>query len=67
MAAPKQRLRGTSFKAEYQGAAASRKPGPGRPRAASMSHDTSKFCIPEQDPADRDKIVLVLDLDETLV
>jgi TFIIF-interacting CTD phosphatase-like protein len=32
-----------------------------------MSHENTKFCIPDQDPADRDKIVLVLDLDETLV
>lgn len=31
-----------------------------------MSHE-SKFCLPDQDPTDRDKIVLVLDLDETLV
>lgn len=68
MATPqRQRLRGSSFKSEYQGGGAARRAAPGRPRAPSMSHDTSKFCIPDQDPADRDKIVLVLDLDETLV
>jgi hypothetical protein len=32
-----------------------------------MSHETSRFCLPEQAIEDRDKIVLVLDLDETLV
>jgi len=61
-----QRLRGTSFKQEYQAATAAKKIV-GRPRAPSMSHDAGRFCLPEQDPADRDKIVLVLDLDETLV
>ena len=63
--APRQRLRGTSFKQEYQGAAAARKTG--RTRAPSMSHDSSKFCLPEQDPSDQGKVTLVLDLDETLV
>eukprot|EP01084_Bolivina_argentea_P230700 389177_1 len=56
--APRQRLRGTSFKQEYQGAAAARKTG--RTRAPSMSHDSSKFCLPEQDPKDAGKMTLVL-------
>jgi carboxy-terminal domain RNA polymerase II polypeptide A small phosphatase len=66
-APPRQRLRGLSFKQEYQGAAAARRVVPGRNRAPSMSHETSRFVLPEQAPEDRDKIVLVLDLDETLV
>lgn len=61
----RQRLRGTSFKQEYQGAAAAKKTG--RARAPSMSHENSKFCLPDQDPAQAGKVTLVLDLDETLV
>jgi carboxy-terminal domain RNA polymerase II polypeptide A small phosphatase len=67
MSQGRQRLRGLSFRAEYQGAAAARRVPPGRVRAPSMSHETSRFCLPEQTLDDRDKIVLVLDLDETLV
>lgn len=64
--APRQRLRGASFKTEYQGVAAAKRVI-GRARAPSMSHEAGRFCLPEQDPADREKTVLVLDLDETLV
>ena len=60
---PRQRLRGISFKQEYQGAAASRP----RQRAPSMVQDERSYCLPEQDPAYKGKITLVLDLDETLV
>jgi hypothetical protein len=68
LAPGKQRLRGPSFKQEYQGIAAARRVGvAGRARAPSMSHETSRFCLPDMLPEDRDKIVLVLDLDETLV
>lgn len=64
--APRQRVRGTSFKQEYQGAAAAKKTV-GRARAPSMSHENSKWVLPEQRPEDSHKITLVLDLDETLV
>jgi RNA polymerase II subunit A small phosphatase-like protein len=63
----RQRLRGLSFKQEYQSAGAARKLPIGRARAPSMSHESTRFCLPEQAPEDRDKLVLVLDLDETLV
>lgn len=66
-----QRLRGTSFTEEYRGpaAAAKRLPAPGAAatRTPSMNHEPGRFVLGEQDPADRQKIVLVLDLDETLV
>ena len=62
-AATKQRVRGASFKQEYQGLA--RKPA--RVRAPSMNSEATKFCLPEQDPKYEGKITLVLDLDETLV
>lgn len=62
---PRQRVRGTSFKQEYQGPAGARKPG--RARAPSMNQDTATYVLPEQDPAYKGKITLVLDLDETLV
>ena len=62
----RQRLRGVSFKQEYQGNAAAKK-NVGRTRAPSMSHENNKFCLPEQEPQDANKITLVLDLDETLV
>lgn len=59
---PRQRLRGISFKQEYQGAA-----GKTRQRAPSMVQDQHEYVLPEQDPAYKGKITLVLDLDETLV
>lgn len=61
---PRQRVRGTSFKQEYQGPAGARKP---RLRAPSMNQDNAKYVLPDQDPVYNGKITLVLDLDETLV
>jgi RNA polymerase II subunit A small phosphatase-like protein len=72
MAAPAQRpqkLRGLSFTNEYRGLTAARRPvGGAAPRVPSMEKDDKfRFCLPPQAPEDRDKYVLVLDLDETLV
>lgn len=64
MSSPKQRIRGESFKQEYQGAARRR---PNRKRDPSMNKSDNKFVIPDQDPKFEGKLVLVLDLDETLV
>ncbi|EKF32340.1 nuclear lim interactor-interacting factor, putative [Trypanosoma cruzi marinkellei] len=61
---PRQRIRGASFKQEYQSAVA-RRP---RQRAPSMNQElNSKWVLPEQDPRYRGKLTLALDLDETLV
>ena len=54
---PRQRLRGTSFKQEYQGPAGARK---GRQRAPSMNQENSKWVLPEQLP---DLPALVKDFD----
>lgn len=63
-AAPRQRIRGESFKQEYQSAARRR---PNRRRDPSMNKTENRFVIPEQNPEYQGKLVLVLDLDETLV
>ncbi|CAD2214668.1 nuclear lim interactor-interacting factor [Angomonas deanei] len=63
-AAQKQRIRGESFKQEYQGAARRR---PNRRRDPSMNKSDTRFVIPVQDAKFDGKLVLVLDLDETLV
>eukprot|EP01062_Namystynia_karyoxenos_P080996 TRINITY_DN8827_c0_g4_i1.p1 TRINITY_DN8827_c0_g4~~TRINITY_DN8827_c0_g4_i1.p1 ORF type:complete len:284 (+),score=106.49 TRINITY_DN8827_c0_g4_i1:100-852(+) len=60
----RQRKRGTSFKQEYQGAAARAK---GRGRAPSMLHEPTKYMIPPQSKEDRGRYTIVFDLDETLV
>lgn len=60
----KQRIRGESFKQEYQGMGRRR---PNRRRDPSMDKVENNFVIPQQDPQYADKLVLVLDLDETLV
>lgn len=63
-AVPRQRIRGASFKQEYQHAASRRT----RHRAPSMNQELhSKWVLPEQDPRFRGKLTLALDLDETLV
>jgi hypothetical protein len=75
----KQKLRGLSFTQEYRGLTAARAPVR-RPTAAQMSADEpggrtpsmdrameTQHILPAQAPEDRDKVVLVLDLDETLV
>lgn len=64
IAGERQRKRGTSFKAEYQGAAARAK---GRGRAPSMLHEPTKYMIPPQTKEDTGKYSIVFDLDETLV
>ncbi|ESL09653.1 hypothetical protein TRSC58_02624 [Trypanosoma rangeli SC58] len=65
MATPsRQRIRGASFKQEYQ-SAGTRRP---RQRAPSMNQElNSKWVLPEQEPKFRGKLTLALDLDETLV
>lgn len=60
----RQRKRGTSFKQEYQGAAARAK---GRGRAPSMLHEPTKYMIPPQAADVKGRYVIVFDLDETLV
>ena len=64
---PLQRYRGPSFRQEYQGGTKTKTAAGGRNRAPSMAHDQGASCLPPQAPEDKDKIVLVLDLDETLV
>ena len=63
----RQQLRGFSFTNEYRGLAAARRVVPGNRVPSMEKTDRSQFCLPEQSPADRDKYVIVLDLDETLV
>lgn len=58
-----QRVRGQSFKNEWQGGAGPR----GRKRAPSMVGATGQYMLPAQKPEDHGKCVVVLDLDETLV
>lgn len=60
----KQRIRGESFKQEYQGMGRRR---PNRRRDPSMNKMDNRFVIPQQEAQYGDKLVLVLDLDETLV
>ncbi|ORC84713.1 putative nuclear lim interactor-interacting factor [Trypanosoma theileri] len=63
-AAPRQRIRGASFKQEYQSAATRRT----RQRAPSMNQELNcKWVLPAQDPMYEGKLTLALDLDETLV
>jgi len=57
------RIRGESFRQEYQG----QRRRAHRRRDPSMSRNEAGFVIPPQDPKFTDKLVLVLDLDETLV
>ncbi|KEG11987.1 putative nuclear lim interactor-interacting factor [Trypanosoma grayi] len=62
--APRQRIRGASFKQEYQ-YSVSRRP---RQRAPSMNQElSSKWVLPEQEHRFKGKLTLALDLDETLV
>lgn len=61
---PRQRIRGESFKQEYQGFGRQR---PSRRRDPSMNRANSRYVIPRQDTKYDNKLVLVLDLDETLV
>lgn len=58
------RIRGESFKQEYQGQARRRAH---RRRDPSMNRTDGLFVLPPQEPQFDGKIVLVLDLDETLV
>ncbi|CBH15435.1 TFIIF-stimulated CTD phosphatase, putative [Trypanosoma equiperdum] len=61
---PRQRIRGASFKQEYQCAALRRT----RQRAPSMNQEmNSRWVLPDQDPRYNGKLTLALDLDETLV
>ncbi|KAG8345060.1 putative NLI interacting factor like phosphatase [Trypanosoma vivax] len=61
---PRQRIRGASFKQEYQCAA----PRRARQRAPSMNQELhSKWVLPPQDAKYKGKLTLALDLDETLV
>ena len=71
-ATPKnQKVRGMSFVNEYRGLAAARRPGlpehRQQARCPSMERRQTQFCLPPQAAEDADKIVLVLDLDETLI
>lgn len=58
------RIRGESFKQDYQGGARRRVH---RRRDPSMNRSEGIFVLPAQEPQFEGKIVLVLDLDETLV
>eukprot|EP01060_Flectonema_neradi_P030446 TRINITY_DN4432_c0_g2_i1.p1 TRINITY_DN4432_c0_g2~~TRINITY_DN4432_c0_g2_i1.p1 ORF type:complete len:326 (+),score=60.14 TRINITY_DN4432_c0_g2_i1:38-1015(+) len=58
-----QRRRGVSFRSEYR-AMKNRKP---RGRAPSMIHEPTKSMIPPKRRDAKDKITVVLDLDETLI
>lgn len=61
---PRQRIRGSSFKHEYQHSVIRRT----RQRAPSMNQElNSKWVLPEQEARFRGKLTLALDLDETLV
>ncbi|CCW68802.1 unnamed protein product [Phytomonas sp. Hart1] len=62
--APRQRIRGESFKQEYQGGSRRRV---NRRRDPSMNKSDNRFVIPDQSAKFEGKLVLVLDLDETLV
>lgn len=72
-----QRIRGLSFKQEYSGNAhlslfqrmKARVVGPpqNRSRAPSMNHDIESDLVPPKDPDWRDRVTVVLDLDETLI
>nr|CCC93587.1 conserved hypothetical protein [Trypanosoma congolense IL3000] len=61
---PRQRIRGASFKQEYQCVPPRRT----RQRAPSMNQElSSKWVLPPQNPIYNGKLTLALDLDETLV
>eukprot|EP00993_Chasmostoma_nieuportense_P002930 NODE_3685_length_919_cov_27.654040_g3533_i0.p1 GENE.NODE_3685_length_919_cov_27.654040_g3533_i0~~NODE_3685_length_919_cov_27.654040_g3533_i0.p1 ORF type:complete len:274 (-),score=87.37 NODE_3685_length_919_cov_27.654040_g3533_i0:96-860(-) len=67
-----QRYRGVSFKKEYEPQSAFRKlktaaTKGGRKRAPSMIHEPTKHMIPPRRPEDKDKVTVILDLDETLI
>lgn len=60
-----QRYRGVSFKREYTHP--QRFAGAGRKRAPSMIHAPTKHMLPPKRKEDKNKITVVLDLDETLI
>lgn len=71
-----QRIRGLSFKQEYSSHGQqtsifarmkARVNGQQRGRAPSMVQDIGKELVPPKDPALRDRITIVMDLDETLI
>lgn len=59
-----QRIRGESFKQDYQGRGRRRNH---HRRDPSMNRGDGSYVLPPQDPKFHGKIVLVLDLDETLI
>eukprot|EP00906_Rhabdomonas_costata_P024174 RCo034788 len=61
-----QRYRGVSFKKEYTQPAKSHF-GAARKRAPSMIHAPTKHMLPPKRKEDKNKLTIVLDLDETLI